>query len=87
MTATEDSYLEPWTEASLVARMAAARAHAAAGLRAGKNGVELAEELTSEVEAMVVDLVNHHLKRAKFDALSGLAVLATGGFGRREFAP
>jgi [protein-PII] uridylyltransferase len=87
MTATEDSYLEPWTEASLVARLAAARAHAAAGLRAGKNGVELAEELTAEVEAMVVDLVNHHLKRAQFDAASGIAVLATGGFGRREFAP
>jgi [protein-PII] uridylyltransferase len=67
--------------------MAAARARAAAGLRAGKNGVELAEALTAEVEAMVVDLVNHHLARAQFDALSGIAVLATGGFGRREFAP
>jgi [protein-PII] uridylyltransferase len=86
MTAPEDSYLEPWTEASLVSRMAAARAHAAAGLRAGKNGVALAEELTAEVEAMVVDLVSHHLRRAQFDATS-IAVLATGGFGRREFAP
>jgi [protein-PII] uridylyltransferase len=87
MTATDDSYLEPWTEASLASRMAGARAHAAAGLHAGKNGVELAEELTAEVEAMVVDLVNHHLSGARFDAASGLAVLATGGFGRREFAP
>jgi [protein-PII] uridylyltransferase len=85
MTATDDSYLEPWAEASLASRMAAARAHAAAGLRAGKTGVELAEELTAEVEAMVVDLVNR--QRARFDAASGISVLATGGFGRREFAP
>lgn len=87
MSAISDSYVDPPTEASLLARMAAARARAAAGLRAGKNGVELAEALTADVEAMVVDLVNHHLGRAQFDALSGIAVLATGGFGRREFAP
>ena len=84
---TDDGYLEPWTEASLASRMAAARAHAAAGLRAGKDGVALAEELTAEVEAMVMDLLQHHLGAVRSDALSGIAVLATGGFGRREFAP
>src|SRR5688572_9753574 len=87
MTATGDSYLDPPTEASIAARMAAARAHAAAGLRAGRSGVELAEELTAEVETMVVDLVTHHLERAGPGASPGIAVLATGGFGRREFAP
>jgi [protein-PII] uridylyltransferase len=72
---------------ALAARMATARDHAAAGLRAGKSGVELAEGLTAEVEEMVVDLLTHHFGRSQAVAPSGVAVLATGGFGRREFAP
>jgi [protein-PII] uridylyltransferase len=82
VTATGDSDAE-----LLASRMAAAREHAAAGLRVGMTGVELAEGLTAEVEAIVVELVGHHLTREGLGASSGLAVLATGGFGRREFAP
>src|SRR5262245_38901397 len=88
MTATGDSYLEMPTEATIAGRMAAARAHAAAALRSSKGGIEIAEALTAEVEAMVFDLVSHHLDRsAASSGTAGVAVLATGGFGRREFAP
>jgi [protein-PII] uridylyltransferase len=72
---------------SLSRRLSAAREHAAAGLRAGMTGAEVAEGLTAEVEAMVIELVTVHLARAGLGASSGLAILATGGFGRREFAP
>jgi [protein-PII] uridylyltransferase len=81
MTVLGDSYVP------LGNRMAAAREHAAAGLRAGMTGVELAEGLTAEVETMVVELVTYHLGCAGLGASSGVAVLATGGFGRRELAP
>src|SRR5256885_14873508 len=79
--------MDGWGGRSLLARMAGARERAAAGLRAGASGVELADALTAEVEAMVVELVTRHLAAAGLGASSGLAVLATGGFGRREFAP
>jgi [protein-PII] uridylyltransferase len=78
---------DPPGQVALPTRLAAAREHAAAGLRAGMSGVELAEGLTAEVEAMVVELVTYHFARAGLGASSGLAVLATGGFGRRELAP
>jgi [protein-PII] uridylyltransferase len=87
MTAPGDSYAGPAGQVPLGTRLAAAREHAAAGLRAGMSGVELADGLTGEVEAMVVELVAFHLGRAGLSASSGLAVLATGGFGRRELAP
>lgn len=87
MTATSDSDIETPSGDSIEARMAAARAHAAAALAAGTNGLDIAETLTAEVEAVVVDLVTAHFERASVGPSSGIAVLATGGFGRREFAP
>jgi [protein-PII] uridylyltransferase len=72
---------------SIAAALRAARTRAAAGLRVGKNGLELAESLTLDIERMVVRLVGRHLSEARMGAAPGVAVLATGGFGRREFAP
>jgi [protein-PII] uridylyltransferase len=84
MPATGDMTVDAPTEESIAARLAAARAHAAAGLRAGKGGIELAQALTDAIEAMVVELCDRHLAEA---GASSIAILATGGFGRREFAP
>jgi [protein-PII] uridylyltransferase len=69
------------------ARIAAARDQAAAGLRAGQSGVALAERLSQEVEAVIAELLNFHLASARRGNSSEIAVLATGGFGRRELAP
>ncbi len=72
----------------LAGRLAVARVHAHAGLLAGQGGVELASCLTLEVEAGLCSLLDFCLGRAGLGSDgSGLAVLATGGFGRREFAP
>src|SRR5262245_50731579 len=84
MSAPGDSTVVAPNETPLAERMAGARAHAAAGLRAGRSGLELAETLTAEVESIVLDVVTPQLERA---GASNLAVFATGGFGRREFAP
>lgn len=67
--------------------MNAARDQAAAGLRAGETGVALAAQLSCEVEAIVDRLLAFHLARARKGTSSEIAVLATGGFGRREMAP
>jgi [protein-PII] uridylyltransferase len=69
------------------ARMTAARDQAVAGLRAGQPGVALAEQLSHEVEAVIAELLGFHLARARKGTSSEIAVLATGGFGRRELAP
>ncbi len=68
-------------------QMSAARDHAAAGLRAGQPGVALAERISQEVEGIVVALLAFHLARAHKGSASEIAILATGGFGRRELAP
>ena len=78
--------LEP-TARWISARMDAARGQAAAGLRAGQPGVALAERLSHEVEAVIAELLNFHLARVRKGTSSEIAVLATGGFGRRELAP
>ncbi len=87
MTVTDDGYAEPPGAASIEARLKAARAHAAASLAEGKSGFELAETLTAEVEAVLSELARAQFARAGVGEGSGIAVLATGGFGRREFAP
>ncbi len=74
-------------EQSIALRMAAARAAAGEGLRAGRDGVELARTLTADVEAIVVQLAASRFADAALGVSSGVALLATGGFGRREFAP
>jgi [protein-PII] uridylyltransferase len=68
-------------------RMAAARDQAAAGLRVGQPGVALAEQFSHQVEAVIAELLAFHLARARKGIASGIAVLATGGFGRNELAP
>jgi len=75
------------TGKTISARMTAARDQAAAGLRAGLSGVALAEQLSHDVEAIIAELLAFHLARAGKGATSEIAVLATGGFGRREMAP
>ena len=67
-------------------RMNAVREQFAAGVRAGQSGVALTEQLSHEVESTIVQLLTFHLKRAG-KRTAGIAVLATGGFGRRELAP
>jgi [protein-PII] uridylyltransferase len=73
----------PWISQA----MSAARDQAAAGMRAGQTGLALAERLSEDVESIVGRLLNFHLARAGRWTSSGIAVLATGGFGRRELAP
>lgn len=87
MTATGETHASHPSAETIAARMDIARANAATGLREGKTGIQLAEELTAAVEAVVTDLLAYHLDRAGVGAASGIAVVATGGFGRREFAP
>jgi len=67
--------------------MNATRDQAATGLRAGLPGVALAEQLSHGVEAIIAELLAFHLARARKGSSSEIAVLATGGFGRRELAP
>lgn len=71
----------------LAAAMAAARERVAESLRAGADGVTIARELTADVEAVVVALALREFERTKVGPSSGVALLATGGFGRGEFAP
>jgi [protein-PII] uridylyltransferase len=72
----------------LAARLTAARAAAAASLAAGVGGVEIAEDLTAAIESIVDELARARLVQAGLaDDGSGVALLITGGFGRREMAP
>ncbi len=88
MTAPSDSAFEPLASAlPIAARLAAARAQAATGLTAGQSGVELAANLTFAIEGAVLGLAEACFAKVGLGPSSGLALLATGGFGRREFAP
>ncbi len=87
MTVTPEHPADASGEIPIAAQMAAARATAAVGLAAGLDGVELAQKLTADVEAVVVDLAATRFAQAGLGVSCGIAILATGGFGRREFAP
>jgi [protein-PII] uridylyltransferase len=73
--------------------LAEARARAARALDEGTGGIAIAHRLTDDVDAIVTALVRDCLAEAGLGASSSgaergrVAVLATGGFGRREFAP
>jgi [protein-PII] uridylyltransferase len=67
--------------------MRAARDAAGRGIAEGVPGREIARALTAAVEAAVLELLSFHLARPEFGVSSGVAVLATGSFGRRELAP
>jgi [protein-PII] uridylyltransferase len=68
-------------------RLAEARARAARGLFEGLGGIALAERLTADVDQVVTELAALRFREAGLGEGSGVTVLATGGFGRREFAP
>src|SRR5262245_60127380 len=83
---------EPATEtaAAIAAQVAEARARAARGLADGTtSGIALAHQLTADINAIVTRLAVGELSASsRADAGVGrVAMLATGGFGRREFAP
>jgi [protein-PII] uridylyltransferase len=73
--------------ASIASRIDLARAAASRGISDGVSGRDLALGLTAAVEAAVMDLLAYHFSQPGLGASSGIAVLATGSFGRRELAP
>jgi [protein-PII] uridylyltransferase len=56
-------------------------------LAAGTKGLDIARALTATVEATIREVLAFHFAEAGIGAASGVAVLATGSFGRRELAP
>jgi [protein-PII] uridylyltransferase len=84
--------------ADLAAVLAAARARAARGLEEGLGGITIAHQLTDDLDVVIKRLVRERLEEAGYGSDRGqaepdggpptrVAVLATGGYGRREFAP
>jgi [protein-PII] uridylyltransferase len=67
--------------------MQAARDAAGLAVRAGAKGAEIARSLTEAIEAAVREVLTFHLRSAGYGESSGIAVLATGSFGRREVGP
>jgi [protein-PII] uridylyltransferase len=72
---------------TIPAALAEARARAAAGLTDGIGGIALAHRLTADIDALVTGLASRELQQETPERRGRMAVLATGGFGRREFAP
>jgi [protein-PII] uridylyltransferase len=79
--------IAPGDSPSLSERLAETRARAERGLAEGQGGILLAERLTADLDALVTGLSRARFEAAGLAEGSGAAVLATGGFGRREFAP
>ena len=76
----------------IAGQLADARARAARGLADSASGIALAHQLTADVDAIVSALAVSELDsgdgaNAPLRSVGRVAVLATGGFGRREFAP
>ncbi|HVU50076.1 MAG TPA: [protein-PII] uridylyltransferase [Polyangia bacterium] len=68
---------------SLAPRFASAREKAAASVRAGGNGIEIARELSRDVDVLVAEAAGPEIEKCP----TPVAILATGGFGRSELAP
>ena len=64
-------------------QFAAARARAAAGIKQGQDGITLSRALSDEVDGIVRALAGPLIDKCR----APVAILATGGFGRRELAP
>jgi [protein-PII] uridylyltransferase len=64
-------------------RVLAARERAAAGIKAGTDGVTLSRALSDDIDAVICDLAGPLIAACS----EKVAILATGGFGRRELAP
>ena len=60
---------------------------ASRGLSGGTRGQELARTLTNDVETALRAVLAFHFGKAGLGESSGIAVLATGSFGRCELAP
>ena len=68
---------------SIAQRFASAREKAAAAVRAGGNGIEIARELSRDVDLLVSEAAAPAIAKCP----TPVAILATGGFGRAELAP
>ena len=73
--------------AAIVSGLSQARARAAQSLYSGGGGIATAHQLTADVDALVTPLVQAELAAGGLPGGNRVAVLGTGGFGRREFAP
>ena len=71
----------------ITSRIQEARDAARRGLSDGLSGLEIAHALTSAVEAAIREVLAYHFAESGIGPSSGMAVLATGSFGRRELAP
>jgi len=71
----------------ITSRIELARDAARRGLDEGLSGLEMAHALTASVEATILEVLAHHFAQGGIGPKSGIAVLATGSFGRRELAP
>jgi [protein-PII] uridylyltransferase len=67
--------------------MRAARDAAGRAVAAGEGGLAIARALAAAVEDAVRHMLAFHFAEAGIGGSSGVAVLATGSFGRREIAP
>jgi [protein-PII] uridylyltransferase len=67
--------------------MQLARDAARRGLTDGTSGLVIVNALTAAVETAIREVLFHHFTQAGIGPASGMAVLATGSFGRRELAP
>src|SRR5215831_15492456 len=67
----------------IVRAFSEARERAAAAVRSGGNGIEVARALSRDVDEIVVEAAGREVAKCK----TPVAVFATGGFGRSELAP
>jgi [protein-PII] uridylyltransferase len=68
---------------TIAQRFASAREKAAAAVRSGGNGIEVARELSRDVDVLVSEAAGPEVAKCP----TPVAILATGGFGRSELAP
>ena len=73
--------------AGITSKMLAARDAAKAGLAQALPGRDIALGLSVAVEAAVLELLSFHFAQPGLGISSGVSVLATGSFGRRELGP
>lgn len=71
----------------VASRLKDARDAAGTAVKNGQPGRQIATALSESVEQTVKELLAYHFRNAGMTDASGIAVLATGSFGRRELAP
>jgi [protein-PII] uridylyltransferase len=72
---------------SISAALAEARVRASRGLAAGAGGIALAHQLSADMDVVMTGVASRELAAESPARRANVAILATGGFGRREFAP